>query len=443
MLQISDIIVKKRDGHALTPEEIQWTISRYARDELPDYQISALLMAIFYRGMTRVETSALARAMIESGDTVDLGYLDSLPVDKHSTGGVGDKVSLILAPLVAACGVPVPMMSGRGLGHSGGTLDKLEAIPNFRTRIEESEALDILNDIGFVMMGQTDSIVPADRKMYSLRDVTGTVPSIPLICGSILSKKYAEGAKALVLDVKIGDGAFLKTRTETIELAKSLVSLGNDLGMRTIAQLTAMNQPLGNAVGNWLETREAVQCLRGSGPDDVMEVTMALSAQMLVLGGKAETLAEAAECLDSALHTGKAMALFRRMTELQGGDLSVIDDLDSFVLPSFTKDIVASEDGYIGSIHGREVGWCGVMVGAGRQSKDDIIDPGAGMIFHKKTGDAVSKGESLVTIYASDVSLIDGAAPRLSDAIDIVEQPVEAPPLIDMLIDPAGWIKKC
>lgn len=440
MPQISDIIVKKRDGAVLSEEEIRWTISSYAAGQLPDYQISALLMAIYFQGMNRAETAALARAMIDSGETVNLSHLTALPVDKHSTGGVGDKVSLILAPLVAACGVPVPMMSGRGLGHSGGTLDKLEAIPGLRTRIDVDEARRILDEIGFVMMGQTDAIVPADRLMYALRDVTGTVPSIPLICGSILSKKTAEGTGALVLDVKVGDGAFLKTREETIALAESLVDLGNDLGMRTVAQLTAMNEPLGRAVGNWLETREALDCLRGNGPADVMEVTMTLSAQMLVLGGAAESLESAREKLDLALRSGKALSLFRRMTELQGGDVAVIDNPDKIELPAHRIEITADRDGFITAIHGREVGWSGVMIGAGRQAKTDVIDPVAGMMFHKKVGDAVQKGESIVTLMASSDAHLAAAADRLKKAVTIGNQQVEKAPLIDLFIDPKGWI---
>jgi len=434
-----DLIARKRDGEALTAEEIYSMVTGYTSGQIPDYQMSAMLMAVYFQGMTDPEIAALTRAMIDSGDRIDLSGIPGVKVDKHSTGGVGDKVSLILAPLVAAAGVPVPMMAGRGLGHTGGTLDKLEAIPGFRTQLSDAEFRDVLRQTGFAMIGQTEKIVPADRKLYALRDVTATVPSIPLIVSSILSKKKAEGTDALVLDVKIGRGAFLKSRKETHRLAEALVRLGNALGLRTRALLTRMDQPLGRAVGNWPETREAVQTLRGQGPEDLLEVTLALGSVMLVLGGKAEGYGEAAATLKGLLASGEPFRRFREMTRLQGGDVSFLEEPDRFPGSAQTVDVPAPEAGFVSDIDAFRVGLYAMSLGAGRTRKEDTVDPAAGLVLHKKAGSPVEKGETLATVYTNRREDPEHLGKRLLESFAFSPEPPDDPgPLVEELLDETG-----
>jgi len=435
---IPEIIAKKRDGNPLSPHELKFVITGYVQGEIPDYQISALLMAIYFQGMDQNEMRVLTEFMIASGDTIDLKSIPEIKVDKHSTGGVGDKVSLILAPLVAAAGVPVPMMSGRGLGHTGGTLDKLEAIPGFRTNLTEKEFLQEIQAIGFAMIGQTQEIVPADKKLYALRDVTGTIPSIPLICSSILSKKKAEGADALVLDVKVGKGAFLSSKEKTRVLAETLVSLGSDLGIRTIAVLTAMDEPLGNAVGNWLETREAIQCLKGNGPEDLMQVVEVLGGAMLVLGEKSKSLDEGIRIIQEKRDSGEGYQSFLKMTEMQGGDISVVKNPQSHPLPEFQLTLKSKTNGFLSVIDAREIGRVAILLGAGRMKKEDIIDPGAGLIFHKKTGDAIASGEDLVTIYSNRQDILKDAENRTLKAFSFDPQKPKRSKIIHGIVDNLG-----
>jgi pyrimidine-nucleoside phosphorylase len=437
-MNIVDILVKKRDGKVLTKEEIVWTIESYVSNQIPDYQMSALLMAIYFNGMNCEELTALTHAMVHSGKTIDLSGLSGIKVDKHSTGGVGDKVSLILAPLVASAGVPVPMMAGRGLGHTGGTLDKLEAIPGFRTNLSEKEFRRQLDRIGCVIMGQTEAICPADRKLYALRDVTGTVQSLPLICGSIISKKKAEGADALILDVKFGNGAIFDSKRKMVQLAKALIRLGNKLGIKTVALLTSMEQPLGNTVGNWLETREAVEGLKNRGPEDLMEVVLALGSRMLMLGEKTSSFAEGEKILRKKLTSGEAYDRFIEMVKMQGGDISVIEHPESVPPSKYHSDLISPKSGYIKKINAKEVGLIAITLGAGRFKKEDRLDYTAGLVLHKKVGDRIEKGERLATMYSHKKQAIASATARLHQAFAISEKPPSPPKLIDQSIDQRG-----
>ncbi len=425
-----EIISRKRDGLALSEEQIAWMVDGTVRNAVPDYQISAWLMAIVLKGMNDAEILAMTRSMIASGRTLDLSFIPGIKVDKHSTGGVGDKVSLILAPLVACAGVPVPMMAGRGLGHTGGTLDKLESIPGFRTRLCETEFVRQISKIGCAIIGQTDDIVPADKKLYALRDVTGTVSSIPLICASIMSKKKAEGADALALDVKFGKGAFLPSREKTAELARTLVALGNGLGIRTEAVLTHMDQPLGLAAGNWLEVREAVEALRGGGPPDLMEVTLALGGMMLRMAGKAATNQAGIEMLHPFLSSGKAYDRFLALVRMQGGDIGVIENPETYTRQIVPHAVASPVTGYVAGLDAMEAGLVCVLTGAGRMKQDEAVDPGAGIVFRKKTGDAVRKGETIADLYTNR-----GEKHMLSDrllrAYRFSDQPCMKPVLID------------
>lgn len=434
-----DLIARKRDGLNLKAEEIQWMIQSYVKGDIPDYQMSAMLMAIYFQGMNRKELIAMTRSMIVSGDQIDLSGISGIKVDKHSTGGVGDKVSLVLAPLVAAAGVPVPMMSGRSLGHTGGTLDKLEAIPGFRTQLDENEFRHIIQETGFAMIGQTQKIVPADKALYALRDVTGTVPSIPLICSSIISKKKAEGADGLVLDVKMGKGAFLKTRLETVQLAEALVSLGNKVGLRTQALLTNMDQPLGNTVGNWPETLEAIETLKGNGPADLLEVTLALGSLMLIINGKCDRMDEGIGILKDLLSTGEAFERFRSMVALQGGDLGVVDDPDTFPISKISMDIPSPRSGTVTGLDAYHIGLASMGLGAGRQRKEESVDPAAGLILYKKIGDTVEKGEPLVRIFSNRDSLISKVKKQILDAFEFSRAKCETPKLIEGLVDEKGY----
>ena len=395
-------------------------------------------MAVVLRGMDDAETLALTDSFVASGDVIDLSPVPGIKVDKHSTGGVGDKVSLILAPLVAAAGVPVPMMAGRSLGHTGGTLDKLESIPGFATRLSEDAFVKQVASLGCAIMGQTDRLVPADRKIYALRDVTGTVPSLPLICSSILSKKKAEGTDALVLDVKLGRGAFFKKREETVRLAKSLVSLGNGLGIQTVALLTAMDQPLGRAVGNWLEVRESVDVLRGGGPKDVQDVTLALGAEMLVLGGKTRTHREGISILRKLLESGAAYDTFVRMVQAQGGDASVIENPEKVPPAAFVATVDSPSDGWVAGLDALEVGEISIGLGAGRVRKEDAVDHFAGIVLHKKTGDRVRKGETLAVIVTNKDAVVEESKARLIEAYQISPKSADVPSLIECRINTQG-----
>jgi len=428
------LIEKKRDGGSLTESEMEWMIRAYIKGDIPDYQMSAMLMAVYFQGMDQEEMACLTQVMIDSGDTVDLSSIQPMKVDKHSTGGVGDKVSLILAPLVASAGVPVPMMAGRGLGHTGGTLDKLESIPGFRVRLSETDFISQLQEIGCAIIGQTDKIAPADRLLYALRDVTGTVPSIPLICSSILSKKKAEGTDALVLDVKIGAGAFLAGTEATYELARTLVRLGNRIGIETVALITNMDQPLGNTIGNWLETMEAAEALQGGGPGDLMDVTLALGSIMLVTAGKAGHYQEGVQILQHSIASGEAWHRFVRMAELQGGDISVLNNPDRYPSSKHQLDIAATESGFIGNIDARQLGLAAMALGAGRLKKEEALDYKAGIRLYKKRGDDVETGETLMTLFTDLSTIPDAVQSRVNQAIEISRRPPDKLPLIEKII---------
>jgi pyrimidine-nucleoside phosphorylase len=418
-MRIVDIIAKKRDGGALNREEIQGFIDAYAAGEMPDYQAAAWCMAVFQRGMSPEETGYLTRAMIASGEVIDLSGVDGPFVDKHSTGGVGDKVSLILAPLAAACGAKVPMMSGRALGHTGGTLDKLDSIPGYSTALDPAAFRDAVREVGFAMTGQSERVVPADRKMYALRDVTATVESIPLITASILSKKFAEGAESLVMDVKCGSGAFMKTLERARELARSLAETGKSLGRRVIAVITDMAEPLGRTVGNFLEVRESVECLRGEGPADLMEVTRRLTAWMLVAGGLAPDVEAATDRLDAALADGSAYRKFLENVECQGGDVARLERMLDGAAARYSRDVTAESAGFVTGIDAFAVGMAGVELGVGRNQSTDPVEALAGIEILKKRGEAVAAGEGLLRLRGEDEGRMDRALDRLADAVTV------------------------
>jgi pyrimidine-nucleoside phosphorylase len=404
-----DVIMKKRDGRALSRDEIRFVVAGVTAGTLPDYQTSALLMAVVLRGMTAEETAWLTDAMVGSGLRVDLSEVPGVKVDKHSTGGVGDKTSLILAPLAAACGVVVPMMSGRGLGHTGGTLDKLESIPGFRVNLSLEEMKAGLKRTGCAMMGQTAQIAPADKKLYALRDVTGTVESIPLISASIMSKKIAEGIDALVLDVKTGSGAFMKTEADSRRLAESLVSIGNASGVKTEAVITAMEAPLGRAVGNAIEVIECIDVLKGGGPGDLVEVSVELTARMLVLGQVAADRADAERCVRGAIASGAGLECFRRIVEGQGGDPRIVDDYDRLPHVADREVVTAERGGFLTGLDAELVGRASVALGAGRDRVDDRVDPAVGILVRSVPGDAVRAGDPLLELHYRDRTRLDAA----------------------------------
>lgn len=412
-----EIISKKRDGHELSAEEIKYMIMGYTRGEIPDYQVSALLMAIYLKGMNAAETMAVTNTMLHSGEVVDLSRIPGVKVDKHSTGGVGDKVSIILAPIVAAAGVPVPMISGRGLGHTGGTLDKLESIPGFRVDYSIKEYEQKISQTGVCLIGQTPKICPADKKLYALRDVTATIQSIPLITGSIMSKKMAEGIDALVLDVKTGNGAFMQSYEDSLALAKQLIAVGEHFGKPTLAYITDMSEPLGNTVGNWLEMVECFEAMQGDGPEDLMEVTHQLSGAMIFLGKKAGTIEEGVEISKEMISSGKAWNKFLEIVASQEGDIEMVQQPQKYPRAKYQANIKAEQTGYIAAINALEVGLTSVTLGAGRQISSDNIDPKAGIVLHRKKGDAVEKGESLMTVYTDKKNELENAAARLKEAV--------------------------
>ncbi len=404
-----DIIMKKRDGLELSREEIGFLVSGYVSGDIPEYQVSAWLMAVFFKGMTFDETAALTDLMLKSGTVMNLAGLKGPFVDKHSTGGVGDKVSLLLAPIVATCGVQVPMMSGRALGHTGGTLDKLESIPGYSTRLDEGRFRDYIARDGFAMTGQTDTIVPADKKLYSLRDVTATVESVPLITASILSKKVAEGSDALVFDVKSGPGAFMKTIEDAERLANSLVKTGNAMGKRVVGVITDMTEPLGLKVGNFFEIEETIDCLKGKGPADLMEVSYRLCAWMLVAGGISASVEDAIPLCEEAVASGRAYELFIRNVKTQGGDVEKMLALYGTFRAPVVRELLAPKDGYIGSIDAYKIGLAGVYLGVGRNKTTDPVLPDVGFIFERVKGATVSKGDLVARVYARDEAAMNGA----------------------------------
>ena len=430
-MRMYDIILKKRANLPLSDKEIRFVIDGYVNGEIPDYQVSALLMTIVFNGMNARELGTLTLAMAQSGNMVDLSNIDGITVDKHSTGGVGDKTTLIIAPLVAACGGKVAKMSGRGLGHTGGTIDKMESISNLKVSLEKDAFINQVNKIGLAVIGQSEGLAPADKKLYALRDVTGTVDSIPLIASSVMSKKLASGAQAILLDVKVGSGAFMKNIENARELAKAMVEIGKENGRSVKAILTNMDRPLGHAIGNALEIREVIDTLKGHGPEDLTHECIIMAAHMLVLSHICD-YETALSRVQGALDSGAALERLRMMIDAQGGDSQVIDDESLLAIGKFTYDVTAPQDGYITHMNTEQCGIASVMLGAGRTVKDGPIDYSAGIVMHKKTGDAVRMGERIATLYASDESLFTNAAQTYLAAITIGNT---APKVVDTILD--------
>ena len=430
-----DVIRRKRDGQELSRDEIEYFIRAYTSGEIPDYQVSAWLMAVILRGLTRAETSVLTDAMLRSGDVLDLSEFPAKKVDKHSTGGVGDKTSLVLAPLVAAGGLIVPMISGRGLGHTGGTLDKLESIPGFNVNLSVLEFRNVLKACGCAMIGQTSEIAPADRKLYALRDVTGTVESPFLICASIMSKKLAEGIDALVLDVKTGSGAFMKKEEDAVFLAELMVETGERMGKSVVALITNMDQPLGTHVGNSLEVVEVLEVLRGHGADDLRQLCLELAGWMFHLGGAADTVVQGKLEAERLIASGKALEKFREMVVLQGGDARAIDDPGRLPRAKHMRDITSPRDGYITAIDCEAVGTACVVLGGGREKKEDAVDPAVGIVLHRKAGDRVTVGQRLCTAHFNSETRAAGATKLLVESYQIADAPVAvARPLVHRVI---------
>ena len=434
-----ETILKKRDKFELTTEEVRSLIKDYTSGMIPDYQMAAFLMAVYFNGMNFRETTDLTLAMRDSGTVVDLSMIPGVKVDKHSTGGVGDKVSIILAPLAASLGVVVPMISGRGLGHTGGTLDKLESIPGFNIGLSIEKFQQMLKEIGVSMIGQTEQIAPADKKLYALRDVTGTVESIPLISASIMSKKLAEGIDALVLDVKVGNGAFMRTFDRAAELAKNLIAIGENSGKSVIAILTNMDEPLGHAVGNWLEMKESIETLMGQGPEDLIELTVTFSAYMLVLSNPKIGFEEAYRRSKENLQNGLAYRKFIQLVQKHGGDTKIFENLDGYPETKHAISIKAKDDGFVLSTNCLEIGLAGVLIGAGRQRKEDAIDHSAGIMIHKKIGDKVSAGDELATVYSNREAAIENACMKIEQAYRIGYNAPDKKPLILGIADKNGF----
>lgn len=432
-MRMVDIIEKKRNGEELTTPEIRFFVEGYTDGTIPDYQASALCMAIYFKDMTDRERADLTMAMVESGDQIDLSSIAGIKVDKHSTGGVGDTTTLPLAAMVAAVGVPVAKMSGRGLGHTGGTIDKLEAIEGFHVELTSDEFSKQVNEIGMAVIGQSGNLTPADKKLYALRDVTGTVSSIPLIAGSIMSKKIAAGADAIVLDVKTGDGAFMKTVEDSIKLAQAMVKIGNNVGRKTMAIISDMSQPLGFAIGNALEVQEAIDTLKGNGPQDLNELCYTLGSQMVVVGGKAQTIEEARKMLEEVVANGAALEVLKKFIAAQGGDASVVDDPSRLPQAKFKFDVPAKQAGYVSKIEADDIGTAAMLLGAGRATKESVIDLAVGLVLHKKVGDPVAEGESLMTIHAN-TEQVDEVLEKIYAHVHISAEKVQAPKLIEAII---------
>ena len=424
-----DVIIKKRDGEVLSTEEISFFIEGYASGEIPDYQASAWAMAVLQRGMTSKETADLTTAIAASGDTIDLSGVVDFAVDKHSTGGVGDKTTLVVQPVVSACGVPVGKMSGRGLGFTGGTLDKMESIEGFRVDLSTDEFIKQLGDIGLVLSGQTTDLAPADGKLYALRDVTGTVPSVPLIASSVMSKKIAGGAHGVVLDVKVGNGAFMQSIDDGLELARLMVDIGKHADRKVVALLSDMNQPLGNAVGNALEVREAVETLQGGGPGDFRDHCIVVASHMLLLAEEVKDLAEARGIIEKALEGGGAFERMTAMVNAQGGDSEVLENLDRLPSAPIIKTYTSKESGFLALVHAREVGLSAMQLGAGRSKKVDPVDHAVGVVVHGKVGDSMEQGDPLFTIHAQSEEVASAVAERLYSAHTFTDMAVEPLPL--------------
>ncbi len=433
-MRMVDLIAKKRDGHEYTAEEIRFIVQGYTDGSIPDYQMSAWAMAVLFRGMTPFETGELTLAMAASGDQFDLSSIPGVKVDKHSTGGVGDKTTLVVAPLVASAGIPVAKMSGRGLGHSGGTIDKLESIAGFQVERNREQFLQQVRDIGLAVVGQTGNLTPADKKLYALRDVTATVEAVPLIASSIMSKKIASGADAIVLDVKVGKGAFMKNVEEAEVLAEAMVSIGRQVGRQTVAVLSDMNQPLGFAVGNALEVKEAIETLRGHGPEDLTELALTIGARMLVLGGLFADDTAAREHLKERIASGQAVEKLREMIQAQGGDARVVDDLDLLPAARIQHGIKAKRAGFITKIDAEKIGHASVELGAGRMTKDAPIDLAVGIVLRKKIGDRVDRDETLAVVHANDEHMLASAQKEIESAFEISTENPDKKSLIYKII---------
>lgn len=429
-MRMVDLIEKKKNGEALSKEEIHFIIDGYVKGDIPDYQMSAWMMAVYFKGMTTEEIATLTLEMMHSGDVLDLSEIKGIKIDKHSTGGVGDKTSLAVGPMVAACGVPVAKMSGRGLGHTGGTLDKLESIPGLNIAIEEKDFIKQVNEMHFSIIGQTGSLVPADKKMYALRDVTGTVNSIPLIASSIMSKKLAAGADGILLDVKYGDGAFMKTIEDARVLAKTMIEIGKHLGKDTRATISNMNQPLGNAIGNALEVKEAIATLNGEGPEDFTSLCFEEGETMLMMAHVASSREEAKEMLHKVIEDKSALNVFKKMVEAQGGDGSYITDPSKFKEVKEVIEVTSSKEGYIEDLEALTLGLVSMKLGGGRATVDDVIDHSVGLVLHKKIGDYVKQGESLLSVY-TNTGLSDELREEIISAYHLTSQTVKKPNIVE------------
>jgi len=437
-MRMYDLIMKKRDGSELTTEEINFFIGGYIDGTIPDYQVSALLMAIYFQKMNKRETKDLTMAMVNSGETIDLSAIKGVKVDKHSTGGVGDTTTLILGPIVAAAGVPVAKMSGRGLGHTGGTIDKLESFEGFDISMSIEKFIKNVNEVKIAIGGQTADLAPADKMLYALRDVTATVDNMSLIASSIMSKKIASGADAIVLDIKTGSGAFMKNEDDAFELAREMVDIGTNVSRNTIGVITDMDQPLGYAVGNALEVKEAIDTLKGVGPKDLTELCLNLGAHMLVLGEKAKDAEQAREMLKDIIKSGKGLAKLRELVVAQGGNPSFVDDPALFPLPNIVEPIISNQVGYVKAIKADDIGRAALALGAGRETKESIIDLSVGIVLHKKIGDFVKKGESIATIYASSYAKQKVSEKMVLGAYEIVQEETIAKPLIKGIVTKDG-----
>ena len=430
MFRMYDLIEKKKNGEELTKEEIEFIVQGYTDGSIYDYQMSAFLMAVYFQGMTKQETFELTMAMEASGDTLDLSEIKGVKVDKHSTGGVGDKTTLVLAPMIAALDVPVAKMSGRGLGHTGGTIDKLEAFPGFLTSLPEETFIQNVNEHKIAVAGQTKNLAPADKKIYALRDATACVDSIPLIASSIMSKKLASGADGICLDVKVGSGAFMKNEADAQCLAKTMVDIGASANKKVVAVLTNMDEPLGNAVGNTLEVMEAIDSLKGNGPKDLMEVVFALGSQMLLMAGRASSEEEANKLLQSTIDSGSAYNKFKEFVKIQGGNPEDVDHMESLLSAKVVSDVVALKDGYVAKIEAEQIGHASMIMGGGRASKEDDIDLSVGIILRKKVGDFVKANEPIATVYANDSSLCEKAKEEILDSYQFSDTKTQGKPMV-------------
>ena len=433
-MRMYDLILKKRQGNTLTKEEIQWMIREYTDGKIPDYQMSAMMMAVCFQGLDKEETYELTMAMAQSGEMLDLSGIEGVKVDKHSTGGVGDKTSLALTPIVASLGIPVAKMSGRGLGHTGGTIDKLESIPGFSTQLTDEQFEEQVNTIGVSIMGQTKDLAPADKLLYALRDVTATVDQISLIASSIMSKKLAAGADAILLDVKTGSGAFMKEESEAVKLAQEMVDIGKSAGRKMTAVITNMDEPLGMAVGNILEVKEAIDTLKGNGPKDFTELVETLASHMLILGGIAEKFDEALSMVRGAVRDGKAIDKFKQFVSAQGGDTRYIDHPELFEQAHIIEEIRSEQDGFVERINAQEIGICSLILGGGRETKDSQIDPAVGLVFSKKVADPVKKGDLLATIYGNDEEKVKQAVKHFKENFHIAKDQPEKPQMIKQVL---------